>query len=55
VAEGSFHEWRNAISRQSRRTVGVVLFLMPTVLFGVPRLRNLLSERNEGGEASAPP
>jgi hypothetical protein len=49
VAEGGFHEWRNAISRQSRRTVGVVLFLMPTVLFGAPRLRNLLSERPEGG------
>jgi hypothetical protein len=49
VAQGGFHEWRNPISRQSRRTVGVVLFVMPTVLFGAPRLRNLLSERSKGG------
>jgi hypothetical protein len=49
VAEGGFHEWRNPISRQSRRTVVVVLFVMPTVLFGAPHLQNLLSERPEGG------
>jgi hypothetical protein len=37
------------MSRQSRRTVGGVLFVMPTVILGAPRLRNLLSERPKGG------
>jgi hypothetical protein len=30
-------------------TVGGVLFVMPTVILGAPRLRNLLSERPKGG------
>src|SRR5215218_3652008 len=34
AAEGGFHEWRNVMSRESRLTAGVLLILMPTVVYG---------------------
>ena len=33
-AEGGFQEWTNVMSRESRRTAGVLLILMPTIVFG---------------------
>src|SRR5215211_5457689 len=53
VAEGGFHEWRNVMSRESRLTAGVLLILMPTVVYGGASWRGSLRRTPRTGSAPA--